>query len=1236
MSLRAIVLVLIFTFVCSCNRQLYYSKEAKEWESAGMPDSLSVEFSMYLIGDAGDPSTTTFEPTFKLLKSQLEKDSNSAVVFLGDNIYYAGLPAEKDKDRPKMEKKINEQLSIVENYKGQVFFISGNHDWDNMKSGGHDAIKREELYIEEKLKRGNTFIPDFGCPGPYKVNVSKNVVLIALDSQWWLHKKNKPYGRCGNCDTEDEEDMLVQLEDIIEKNKGRNIVIAAHHPLFSNGNHGGYFSVMDYFFPLKIVRKTGQYIPIPVLGALYPLFRKFGGSEQDISSYKYQQYKNGLLNVFKNYDNLVYAAGHEHNLQYHKAGTLHHILSGSGSKLNDLTGGNDASFAQKEKGYAKMIYMKNGDVWTEYWNPVKDGSTGKVIYRTKLYSKKDLHPESYCSLSRADYKDSTITLAANLNYKRHGPGRLILGDHYRKEWSTPIKVEYLDLQREKGGLIPYAKGGRKQTASLKVRNLDDQEFTLRTVNKEAGKTVPEEFRNTVVQDLVADQISAQHPYGAITVPPIAKAAGVLHTIPKLVYIPNDDCLGPYKEEFKGKIMLFEEDPNGNHEEADNLGNSPNIVGTDKVREKIEDDNDNRVDENAFCRARLLDMLLGDWDRHDKQFRWASFEKEKGTVYVPIPEDRDQVYFKFDGILPYILSRSWTVRNLQNFSHDYKDIIGLNKSSEILDRRFLSSLSENEWIAIADSMKLSITDQVIDSAIHRLPEDIFKLHGEEIISKLKSRRDKLPEAAREYFKVLSKYVDVYASDKDEKFIVERLNDNETRVSIYKIGKEGEIKHKIYERTFFRKQTKEVRLYGLDGNDAFTISGNTKRGIKIRIIGGEASDTITDQSKVAGLTKRTIVYDHLEGNQFNLNSESNRQMSKAPGINDPALDKFFYNYLGPEATLFYNIDDGLFFGGGFLYKKYKFRRLPYSAQHKFVVSGASSTGSVKVDYEGDIKNLFYGMDLGIKFLAYTPAFVINYFGYGNESKNTDQPIAYNRVRLNKIIFNPSFNKSLTSFFTVGIGPKFEHYRIEKTPGVYIDSTLALTEEKFYSDRQYSGLRGFFKLGTKDSQVNPKRGLIWTAEGNWMKELNNNHYYSQYLTDFTFYISPNVPFQLTFAGRIGAGLNYGSFQFYQANTLGMTDHLRGYRKTRFIGDKSFFQNFETRLQLIRFNAYLFPAKLGILGFIDNGRVWAKGESSNTWHVGYGGGVWMSIFDKVIVTTTYALSKESQFINFKLGFYY
>jgi hypothetical protein len=1238
MNLKSQISLLAFIIFLSCNRLVYYSKEAKTWESLMPPDSADLDYSVYLIGDAGDPNPITTEPVFKLLKSVIEKDTNSTTVFLGDNIYYNGLPPENAKDRKKMERKINDQLEIVENYKGQVYFISGNHDWDNMRAGGLDAIKREEIYIEDHLKRGNSFIPDFGCPGPFKVNIYKNIVLIALDSQWWLHKKTKPYGRCGNCDAEDEEDVLVQLEDIINRNKGRNIIIAAHHPLVSNGNHGGYFSAMDYFFPLKVIRKAGKYIPLPVIGSLYPLFRKFGGSEQDISSYRYQQYKNGLLKIFSRYDNLVFAAGHDHNLQFHKLGSLNQIISGSGSKLNDVSGGNDATFVQKQKGFVKLSYYRNGEVWADYWNPVRDGSTGKLVFRSLLYSKKDTQPESYCTLSHKDYKDSTIIMAANKDFKRSRIGRFFLGDHYRKEWTTPVKINYLDLQREKGGLIPYGKGGRKQTLSLKVRNLDDQEFKLRTINKNASRTVPEEFHKTVIEDLVEDQTSAQHPYGAITVPKIARAANVYYTKPKLVYIPNDDCLGPYREEFKGRLMLFEEDPNGNHEEASNLGNSKNIVGTDKVREKIEEDNDNRVDERAFLRARLLDMLLGDWDRHDKQYRWASFEKKKGLLFIPIPADRDQIYFKFDGIIPFILSRKWSIRNLQNFGYRFKDIIGLNKSAQFIDRRFLSSLNEEDWKDIADSMKNSISDKIIEEAIHEFPEDIFKLHGEEIIAKLKSRRDKLPDAALKYYRILSKYVDIYGSNKNEKFEVTRVNNKETRVTITKIGKDGSPKNTFYGKTFHTKTTKEVRIYGLDGNDVFLVNGKVKKGIIIRIIGGDERDTISDISNVTGIKRRTVVYDNIEDNEFNLSHEPNREMSKRPDINNPALDKFAYNYLGPQASLFYNIDDGLFIGGGFLYRKYKFRRSPYSAQHKLVLSGATNTGSKMIDYEGDIKNLFAGLDLGIKFLAYTPAFVINYFGYGNESVNTHAPIPFNRVRLNKIIFNPSINKTFTPFFKVGIGPKYEHYRVIKIPDTFIDRPHTnINNATLYNPKQYLGARAFYRLGTKDSPVNPKRGILWTGEANWMKELNTNKStYSQYISDFTFYISPNLPFQLTFAGRIGGGLNYGNFQFYQANMLGMTDHLRGYRKTRFIGDKSFYQNLEARLELFSFNAYLFPGKLGVLAFVDNGRVWAKGENSESWHTGYGGGLWVSLFDKFIISPTYSLSNETHFFNFKLGFFY
>jgi hemolysin activation/secretion protein len=163
------------------------------------------------------------------------------------------------------------------------------------------------------------------------------------------------------------------------------------------------------------------------------------------------------------------------------------------------------------------------------------------------------------------------------------------------------------------------------------------------------------------------------------------------------------------------------------------------------------------------------------------------------------------------------------------------------------------------------------------------------------------------------------------------------------------------------------------------------------------------------------------------------------------------------------------------------------------------------------------------------------------------------------------------------------------------------------------------------------------------NYNKRLEDDGFYSQYLSEFSFYITPNIPYQLTFAGRIGGAMNFGDFEFYQANTLGSVTglgygggNLRGFRKTRFVGDKIFYQNAEVRLQLLRFNTYIFPGKFGVLGLFDNGRVWAENEISKKWHMGYGGGIWIDFFHRLIMTATYSLSDEDRVFNFRLGFFF
>ena len=51
------------------------------------------------------------------------------------------------------------------------------------------------------------------------------------------------------------------------------------------------------------------------------------------------------------------------------------------------------------------------------------------------------------------------------------------------------------------------------------------------------------------------------------------------------------------------------------------------------------------DQDQVLRSRLFDIWIGDWDRHDDQWRWASFKDKNGfTYYQPIPRDRDQIFF----------------------------------------------------------------------------------------------------------------------------------------------------------------------------------------------------------------------------------------------------------------------------------------------------------------------------------------------------------------------------------------------------------------------------------------------------------------------------------------------------------------------------------------------------------------------------------------------------------------
>jgi UDP-2,3-diacylglucosamine pyrophosphatase LpxH len=344
----------------------------------------SVSHTMYLIGDAGISDHSPTEPSLKLLEKMLKEadPERSSVIFLGDNVYPSGL---HDEGHPMREQDINRlhaQLNILLDYEGRVAFIPGNHDWYEGKTMGDAYIDRQAKYVEEYLGNDEAFIPKGGCPGPVEISLSDNLTWIILDTQWWFQLYRKENSIPEDCEVTKEDEFIEAVRASVERNSDKQIIVSAHHPLYSNGTHGGYFPFRDHIFPLTHLQEY-LYIPLPVLGSAYPVYRSQFGNVQDLAHDRYQELIENLTGIFRSQPGLIYTAGHEHNLQYQKHDGVHYIVSGSGSKRGYLWDNDALIYGRAARGFAKLIQFSSGEVWLEFYTPLAEDPM-QATYRVQL------------------------------------------------------------------------------------------------------------------------------------------------------------------------------------------------------------------------------------------------------------------------------------------------------------------------------------------------------------------------------------------------------------------------------------------------------------------------------------------------------------------------------------------------------------------------------------------------------------------------------------------------------------------------------------------------------------------------------------------------------------------------------------------------------------------------------------------------------------------------------------
>jgi len=836
-------------------------------------------------------------------------------------------------------------------------------------------------------------------------------------------------------------------------------------------------------------------------------------------------------------------------------------------------------------------------------------------------------------------KDTTVVPGPE--YKAGGFYKFFLGEHWRDLWTTPITVPILDIKNTAGGLTPIKRGGGFQTKSLHFKGKDEKYYKFRSINKDPSKLLPSYLQKTFVADIYKDQISASHPLSSLIVAPLLNAVGVLNAQPLVVVLPKEG-LGEYSEDFKNVLGTFAENPKDDTEEAILFEGADKVIRNYNIFEKCEKSNKNQVDALEFLKSRLMDILLGDWDRHIGQWKWARFRQNGRNIWKPIPRDRDQAFARWDGIFPKMVAKAIT--QIEHFEEDYPQINDISWSGRYLDRRFLAPVTKTEWDSITNLIISNLTDKIIENAVKQIPDEWFKHHGTDLIEILLKRRDKLKVISKDYYRMIFKYIAIYGSNKDEIAKIKRVDDNSVEVSIFNKGNDTPFFHKIFDN----ETTNEIRLFMLGGDDEALITGNVDVSPLVRIIGGKGKDTLIDSSKVNGYflsvlpipnaESKTILYDSgnksvfFAGPSAKINTYKDKEIKPfnedIDNINEkyePQTEDRGHDWK-PGAWLSYNSDDGIIIGGGPSLYEFDYRYEPFfyrlSLQAAYATIPKSWNIRFNSEFYGLIRNTRFTFDFGKSELSFT-----KFYGLGNETKKDDdlEDGNYYRVKHELMDIESRLEYPASKNYKLWLGYTYRFSQIYLNKNSFLDLTRPVGIE----DWSYMGIASGIEYDNRDNEITPLSGFYLNfCNIHFPPWLDNEKAYSKTQVDIRAYLKSEFLTRSSLALRFYGAKLWGTYPFFDAAFLGGSENLRGYNRERFAGNAAAFGSVEWRTHLFPFELVV-PAQFGFSVFTDFGRVYYPGEDSNKIHQSYGGGIW-SYFIEPEYLGNFTVAKSSEDLAF------
>ncbi|HET8855757.1 MAG TPA: phosphoesterase, partial [Salinimicrobium sp.] len=806
----------------------------------------------------------------------------------------------------------------------------------------------------------------------------------------------------------------------------------------------------------------------------------------------YNSFVDRLSTISLQWGRVIFAGGHDHSLQFNDNGLIKQIVSGSGG-INAYARDSKNGFSSEEKGFAVLDIYKDGSSRVKFY--AAEASKPEFLHENLIYPAVD-------SLEVSDLPEEfpefeTAAIYSEEETEKSDFYEFLWGERYRDLYSKKIKVPVADLSELYGGLEPMRLGGGHQTNSIRLKDSLDREYNIRMLRKDAvqflqttaykDKVVEKAFKGTFAERMIQDFYTASHPYAYLAVAPLAEAADIHHTNPEIYFMPNQPELGEYNASHGGEIYMIEERPEENWLGYESFG-SPNhdIESTSGMFDRLRRDEKYNVDEEAYVRARIFDMLVGDWDRHADQWRWAEIELENGDrIFEPIPRDRDQAFSNFDGFLFENLRKIISFFNqFGDYDEDINDIEMFNRSANSMDRSIIQTSGKEVWVEQAEFLQNAITNEVIKKAFDTLPEAIQGESTQQLIDQLKARRENLRDIALEYYEELSELAWMSGTDKDDFIDINRLGNGQTKVSISrnKDGKRGEL---MKEKTFNAEETDEVWIYALDDDDQIFVNGAGSADIDIKIIGGQNNDVYNIENG-----KGIKIYDH----RSKPNTIKSKNGAKVYLTDNYKINTFDPNFRISESGgilpyFGYNPDDGVILGISNTSTTTGLVRKPFTTQHKISAGYFFGTKGFEVAYSGEFAHPTNSYNLFVGAHYSSPHNSRNFFGLGNETHNFMEELGkdYNRTRISEYgadigLVRRGQYGSTFKYSLVG-----ESVKVEETPGRFLD--IAFPELVGFYDRMFfAGLQAEYSYESYDSYINPSKGLNFNVSTGGKMNIEN----------------------------------------------------------------------------------------------------------------------------------------------------